>query len=113
MDEIAIKGLHRVEVQDEKGGSISVTPELRTKRIHVLAPIGKQNRCPALDLTVIHANERGAPKGRKSIVWKLMTDLPARTRSEAIEKIWGTPCVGRSRSSTKFSNQDAAQRSPN
>jgi hypothetical protein len=50
-------------------------------------PIGKQNRYPALNLTVIHATERGAPKGRMPIEWKLMTDFPARTRSEAIEII--------------------------
>ena len=87
MDEVAIKGLHHVEVRDEKGDPISVTLEIRTKRIHVLPPIGKQNRYPALDLTVIHATERGAPKGRKPIDWKLMSDLPARTRSEAVEKI--------------------------
>ena len=87
MDEVAIKGLHRVEMRDEKGDAISVTLEIRTKRIHILPPIGKQKRYPALDLTVIHATERGAPKGRKPIEWKLMTDLPARTRSEAIEKI--------------------------
>jgi hypothetical protein len=87
MDEVAIKGLHHVEVRDEKGGSISVALEIRTKRIHVLPPIGKQNRYPALDLTVIHATERGAPKGRKPIEWKLMTDLPALTRSQAVEKI--------------------------
>jgi hypothetical protein len=61
--------------------------ELRTKRINVLPPIGKQNRYPGLKLTVIHATERGAPKGRKPIEWKLMTDLPARTRAQAIEKI--------------------------
>jgi Transposase DNA-binding len=87
MDEVAIKGLHRVEVRNENGDPISVTLEIRTKRIHVLPPIGKQNRYPALDLTVIHATERGAPKGRKPIEWKLMTDLPARSRSEAVEKI--------------------------
>lgn len=87
MDEVAIKGLHRVEVRNEKGDPRSVTLEIRTKRIHVLPPIGKQNRYPALELTVIHATERGAPKGRKPIEWKLMTDLPARTRAEAIEKI--------------------------
>jgi len=87
MDEVAIKGLHRVEMRDEKGDTISVALEIRTKQIHVLPPIGKQKRYPALDLTVIHATERGAPKGRKPIEWKLMTDLPARTRVEAIEKI--------------------------
>jgi hypothetical protein len=87
MDEVAIKGLHRVEVRNENGDPISVTLEIRTKRVHVLPPIGKQNRYPALNLTVIHATERGAPKGRKPIEWKLITDLPARTRSEAVEKI--------------------------
>jgi hypothetical protein len=87
MENIAIKGLHRVEVRNEKGDPISVTLEIRTKRIHVLPPIGKQNRYTALDLTVIYATERGAAKGRKPIEWKLMTDLPARTRSEAVEKI--------------------------
>jgi len=87
MDEVAIRGLHRVEVRDERGDPISVTLEIRTKRIHVLPPIGKQKRYPALDLTVIHATERGAPKGRKPIEWKLMTDLPARSRSEATEKL--------------------------
>jgi hypothetical protein len=87
MEEVAIKGLHRVEVRNENGDPISVTLEIRTKRVHVLPPIGKQKRYPALDLTVIHATERGAPKGRKPIEWKLITDLPARTRSEAVEKI--------------------------
>lgn len=60
---------------------------MRVKRVHILPPIGRQKRYPALDLTVIHATERGAPKGRKPIDWKLLTDLPARTRSEIVEKI--------------------------
>jgi hypothetical protein len=67
MDQVAIKGQHRVEVRDEKGDVISVTLEIRAKRIHILPPIGKHKRYPALDLTVIHATERGAPKGRKPI----------------------------------------------
>jgi hypothetical protein len=53
----------------------------------VQPPIGKQKRYPALDLTVIQATARDAPKGRKLIDWKLVTDLPARTRAEVIEKI--------------------------
>ena len=87
MEEIAIKGLHRVQVRDQNGEMTAVTLELKCKRIHVQPPIGKQKRYPALDLTVIHATERDPPKGRKPIDWKLMTDLPARTRAEVIEKI--------------------------
>ena len=87
MDATRLKGLHRIEVRMDNGEIEKVVLEVRFKRITVLPPIGKQKRYPALDLTVIHATERGAPKGRKPIVWKLITDLPVRGRAEAIEKI--------------------------
>jgi hypothetical protein len=38
-------------------------------------------------LTVIHADERGAPKGREPIRWKLLTNLPVNDLSAAIEKL--------------------------
>jgi len=38
-------------------------------------------------LTVLHATERDAPKGRDRIDWKLITDLPIGSREEAIEKL--------------------------
>ncbi|WP_210263086.1 hypothetical protein [Bradyrhizobium brasilense] len=44
-------------------------------------------RDPALTLTVIRADERGAPKNRKKIEWKLLTDLPVQSRGDAIEKL--------------------------
>ena len=87
MDEVAVKGLHRIDVRDENGDATTISLEIKAKRVHVLPPIGKQKRYPALDLTIIHATERGAPKGRKPIEWKLITDLPANTRAAAIEKI--------------------------
>ena len=87
MGEIAVKGLHRIETRDEHGEVCRATLELKYRRIHVLPPIGKQKQYPALDLTVIHAIERGAPKGRKPIEWKLITTLPVRSRAEAIEKL--------------------------
>ena len=85
MDAVAIKGLHRVEVGE--GGTGQAVLEIGCRRIHVLPPIGKQKRYPALDLTVIHAKERDAPKGRKPIGWKLVTGLPVRSNREAIEKL--------------------------
>ena len=36
---------------------------------------------------MIHAQERSTPKGRKPIEWKLITDLPVRSRKDAIEKL--------------------------
>ena len=34
-----------------------------------------------------HAEERGTPKNRKKIDWKLITDLPVPSRKDAIEKL--------------------------
>ena len=87
MEETSVKGLHHIEVRDDEGETTKAALEIKFKRITVLPPIGKQKRYPPLDLTVIHASERGAPKGRKPIEWKLITDMPVRSRAEAIEKI--------------------------
>lgn len=38
-------------------------------------------------LTVIHAQERTKPRGRDKIDWKLITNLPIRSRQEAVEKL--------------------------
>jgi hypothetical protein len=87
MDEVAVKGLHRIEVRDSKGDPDQAVLEIRYRKIRVLPPIGKQKRYPALTLTVIHAEERGTPKNRKKIDWKLITDLPIQSRHDAIEKL--------------------------
>jgi hypothetical protein len=87
MDEARVKGLHKVEVRDKKGNVSEALLEIRYKRIKVLPPIGKQKKYPELNLTVIHAEERGKPKNRERIVWKLITDLSVSSRKEAIEKI--------------------------
>jgi hypothetical protein len=87
MEETSVKGLHHIEVRDDKGEITKATLEIKFRRMVVQPPIGKQKRYPALELTVIHASERGAPKARKPIEWKLITDLPVRERAEAIEKI--------------------------
>jgi hypothetical protein len=87
MEEARVKGLHHVGLRDEKGETTRIALEIRFKRITVLPPIGKRKRYPALDLSVIHAVERGAPRGRKPIEWRLITDFPIRDRTEAIEKI--------------------------
>ena len=87
MDEVMVKGLHRIAVRDDKGDPDEAVLEVKYRRITVQPPIGKQKRYPALSLTVIHAEERGDPKHRKKIHWKLITDLPVQSRKEAIEKL--------------------------
>jgi hypothetical protein len=87
MKEVCVKGTHTIEVQGKDGNSSKVVLELRYRRIRVLPPIGKQKAYPETILTVIYAQERGTPKGREKIDWKLITDLPVNSRAEAVEKL--------------------------
>jgi hypothetical protein len=87
MEKVALKGQHRIVVRDSNGDPDEAVLEIRYRKIRVQPPIGKQRRYPALTLTVIHAQERGTPKNRKKIDWKLITDLPVGSRVDAIEKL--------------------------
>ena len=82
-----IQGKYQIEVLDAKRRPIEVTLQLRYSQMTVHPPIGKHKKYKPLTLTVIHAWERGKPKGRKPIYWKLLTDLPVDDMESAIEKI--------------------------
>jgi hypothetical protein len=87
MSEVRVKGLHRIQVQDKHGNISEAILEIKYRRIQILPPIGKQKKYPGLCLTIIHAEERKKPKNRERIVWKLITNLPVKSRKEAVEKI--------------------------
>ena len=86
-------------------------PKIRYRKVRVLPPIRKQKKYPALDLTVIHAEERGTPKHRRKIHWKLIADLSVRSPQTRSGSFNGMPCAGRSSCTTRSSNRDAGQRS--
>ena len=87
MEEAAVKVLHRIEVLDAAGQPDQAVLQIKYRRVKILPPIGKSRDHPPLTLWVIHAEEATEPEGRKKISWKLVTDLPIRSRQEAIEKI--------------------------
>jgi hypothetical protein len=87
MEEVRVKGLHRIEVRDRKGEVSQAVLEIRYRRIRVLPPINKKKEYPELLLTVIYAQERGEPKGRDKVDWRLITNLPVTSRRQAIEKL--------------------------
>jgi len=85
------QGTYRIAVRDKKGKVSPVVLEIRYQQLRILPPRGRKKRYPALVLTVIQARERGTPRGRERIDWKLVTDLPVRSCAEAIEKVqWYT-----------------------
>ena len=87
MKRVSAKGLHRIEVRDRNGELSEAVLELRWKRIQVLPPIGKNKQYHELTLTVIYARERTSPKGRERIDWKLITNLPVRSRKDALQML--------------------------
>jgi hypothetical protein len=87
MARVPVAGQHKVAVPDAKGRPATAILQLRFQRIHILPPIGKQKRYPALDLTVIHAFEERKPRGRARIEWKLATDLAVNSVRSAVEKL--------------------------
>lgn len=82
-----VKGLHTIAWQDSQGQADEAILEVKYHTLQVLPPIGKQKKSPALQLTVIHAQEPAPPSHRKPISWKLMTNLPVNSLQEAIEKL--------------------------
>ena len=87
MQEVRVKARHRLQVKNNQGDLVEAVLELRYRRLRVLPPRGKQKPYPELTLTVLYAQERDTPKDRERIDWKLITDLPGRSRAEAIEKL--------------------------
>src|SRR5580658_10448814 len=87
MKQAPVRGLHRVQVRNKQGEFSTAVLGIRYRRMVVRPPIGKQKDYPELILTAIHASERDTPKDREKIDWKLLTDLPVRTRQEATEKL--------------------------
>ena len=89
MEEQPVKAVHRIEVRDDKNkGKVSTAVlDIRYQKMTICPPIGKEKRYRNLELTVIHAIERGQPEGRKPIKWKLITNLPVKCKADAIEKL--------------------------
>lgn len=87
MRRIKVKAIHEVEVRDAKGTVSRTAVKVKYHRLRVHPPIGKQKEYPPLMLTVIYAQEASASRGREKINWKLITNLPVRSRKDAVEKL--------------------------
>jgi hypothetical protein len=82
-----VKAIHTVEVRDGKGVVSQATVRVKYQRLRVYPPVGKQKEYPPLMLTVIYAKEVSTPQGRERIDWKLITNLPVRSRKDAVERL--------------------------
>ena len=87
MRKVAVKGTRRVKGRGKDGKPFEAVLEIKLTTMRILPPVGKQKKYPGLILTVIHAVEKGRPKGRERIQWKLLTNLPVPNLKSAIKKL--------------------------
>jgi len=87
MENAPVNGVHAIQFRDSTGAKHQAILEIKFRKIEVSPPKTKQSRYSPLVLTVIYAVEKDAPEGREPIVWKLLTSLPVKTFTEAIEKL--------------------------
>jgi hypothetical protein len=87
MKKAPVKGRHRIQGRNKQGEPYEAELDIQYEQLQVLPPEGKWKDHTDLTLTVIHATERGTPRGREKIAWKLLTNLPVKTLKAAIEKL--------------------------
>jgi hypothetical protein len=87
MKKAPVRGRHRIQGRNKQGESYEADLDIKYEQLQVLPPEGKWKDYSDLTLTVIHATERGTPRGREKIAWKLLTNLPVKTLKAAIEKL--------------------------
>ena len=87
MKKAPVKGSHRIQGRNKLGESYEAELDIKFEQMQVLPPVGKWKDYSDLTLTVIHATERGTPRGREKIAWKLITNLPVKSLKGAIEKL--------------------------
>jgi hypothetical protein len=87
MKKAVLRGRHRIEARNKLGETYEAELDIKYEQLQVLPPVGKWKDYADLTLTVIHATERGTPRGRERIAWKLITNLPVKSLTEAIEKL--------------------------
>jgi hypothetical protein len=87
MDEQRVKGVHCIEVRDRNGQPSTAVLEIKYQKVKLSPPIGKEKRYENVEVTVIHATERGEPKDRERIEWKLVTNLPVTCKADAIRML--------------------------
>ena len=87
MKQALVKGRHLIQARNKMGEPYEAELEIKFEQLQVLPPLGKRKDYPELTLTVIYAMERGTPRGREKIAWKLITNLPVVSLKAAIEKL--------------------------
>jgi hypothetical protein len=101
MTESLAQGVYQIRVRAKEGENYQAASEIKFRKLLIHPPMAKAMRYPAQELTVTGATETSVPEGSDRNFWKLLATLPIQSMQEAIEKLNGMQCVGRSRCSIR------------
>lgn len=87
MAEVQSSGTHEVRFRDAQGAEQKAVLSVRYASMTVCPPVGKQRKYEHQHLQIIHAEEITPPDDRAPIFWKLITNLPVATHTDAVHKL--------------------------
>ena len=75
---------HAISFADSEGDYQQTQLEVKVKCVELHPPLDKQSRYPSLHVSIVSAMETEAPTNRERIQWTLITNLPVKSRQDAI-----------------------------
>lgn len=82
------RGKHTIFCWDKNGRKVAASLSIKFEKIRIKPSFGPKTKLyPDVEVYIIHAEERGKSRNREPINWKLITNIPIRNLSEAVEKL--------------------------
>ena len=81
------QGVHQIRGRTKEGENYQSALKIKFEKLLIHPSVAKAKRYPAQEVTVNQATETSVSESRDRIFWKLLTNLPVKSMSEAIEKI--------------------------
>jgi hypothetical protein len=86
MAAVQSSGTHEVQFHDGQGKDQRAVLSIWHATMTVRPPIGKQKQYRHQELQIIYAEEISPPQCRAPVFWKLITNLPVETHTDAVHK---------------------------
>jgi len=82
-----VKFRHSICFVDKDGVEQSTVIDVKYNRLTLKPPIGKASEYPEIEVTFLTAVEAENPQDREPICWTFITNLPIKTKQQALETI--------------------------
>ena len=87
MNKVPVAGTRSVTFKDASGAMHTADLQIKYSKMTIVRSRHKRTDLPPIEVTIIHAYEKGKPKSRPRLEWKLATNLEVKTLAQAVEKL--------------------------